>query len=261
MFNNFNLKMSYIMNHKLLFMNQSDNIWYQLQKNNFELPIKTFKFSSQIFIKKCIKLNEFSNQNEILKNEIYFIGPLGKIKIQLNNAYITHTKHSLTINIQYLTSQEISWIKHLNIGLIAGFRKKLFQSGIWTIMKKSHHWSIQNFIQSNFIKEHKIKKKQITKLKFKLGLSYLTPFTIPKYLLFHSKRSGQFRTINLFSILYQLVTDTAAKFIKLKRADPYRLNGFRYALSPIYILTGIAPQHNLASGSKATNIKIKTAKK
>ncbi len=156
-------------------------------------------------------------------------GPLGKVHIFLGPRYKNHGLNYIELNTRYITQQNIRLLKHLNNGLIVGFRKRIYQSGIWTLMKKIH--------------------KNV--LSFKLGFSHQSLFKIPNHLLFRSKRVGQFRTINLYSISYQLVADTAAHLIRLRNAkatDVYRLNGFRYALPRIF-------------GPRATNIRIKVGKK
>jgi ribosomal protein L6P/L9E len=160
-------------------------------------------------------------------------GPLGKVKIFLGPRYKRHTigtegdGPNLTLNTNYISKQFIKQLQHLNTGLIVGFRKSLHQRGVWTIMKK---------VRRNL-------------LSFKLGFSHLSLFKVPNHLIFRSRRpSRQFRTINLYSISYQLVADTAAHLLRLRKADVYRLNGFRYALPRLF-------------GPRATNIKLKVGKK
>jgi len=141
--------------------------------------------------------------NEI-SHELIFEGPLGKIKVFVGNQLKQINDKKITF--ENLLPQTIAMLKHINRGLTVGFSKRIFHSGVWTIMKKP---------SSNI-------------RLFQLGYSHPTIFNIPNDILFHSKRDGQFRTINLFSISYQQLTDTAAKLVRLKPADPYKLSGFRY---------------------------------
>jgi ribosomal protein L6P/L9E len=191
----------------------------------------------QVFQKQNIETIIF---NKLIKinNDLSIEGPLGKVSLNLKNSYISHTENTLKLCKNKISTENLALIKHLNIGLVVGFRKKIYQSGIWTVMSRMN-----------------------SLLKFKLGLSHPTYFKIPQHILFHSKKDGQFRTINLFSISYKLIADLGMKLIKLKPADVYRLNGFRYSLLPIYCITQLATQTTLARDWRATKIKTKIGKR
>ena len=88
----------------------------------------------QIPFQKNIHLNYDSSNGDMI-----FSGPLGSVKCSLKNSYIHHTDHLLVLNSKFISPQSIQSIQHLNLGLTIGFRKKIFQSGIWTIMKKNHN--------------------------------------------------------------------------------------------------------------------------
>jgi ribosomal protein L6P/L9E len=167
-------------------------------------------------------------------------GPLGAVKVYLGPRFVGLSKNEdatskryncLVLNEKYISKQNIRLLKRLNFGLTVGYRKRIYQSGVWTIMKK--------------LNPKKIKNKLYL---FKLGFSHPTIVKIPNHLIFRSRREGQFRTINLYSISYQLVRDSAAQLIQLRKADVYRLNGFRYALPRRF-------------GPRATNIRLKVGKK
>ena len=172
--------------------------------NSCFLPSKLNNNNNQ----NCVTIIKFHPNINIFWNkelkEIIFEGPLGKIKVFVGNHIKTINNNEITF--ENLIPQTIAILKHLNRGLIVGYSKRIFHSGVWTIMKKP----------------------SLNTRLFQLGYSHPTIFNIPNSVLFHSKRDGQFRTINLFSISYQDLTDTAAKLVRLKPADPYKLSGFRY---------------------------------
>jgi len=159
----------------------------------------------------------FDQSIKIISQTTQFIinGPNGEVKVYLGPRYISHGENYLEINEKLITKQNIRLLKHLNNGLITGYRKRLYQSGVWTIMKK-----INNIMA------------------FKLGFSHITNFKIPDNVLIRSRSRAQFRTIDIYSLSYQLVADTAAQLLKLRKADVYRLNGFRYAQSRIQLKVG-----------------------
>jgi ribosomal protein L6P/L9E len=165
----------------------------------------------------------------IPKNEhdhIILEGPLGKIKIYLGPRYINigfcniKSMFYIELNPNYITKQNIKLLQNLNNGLIIGYRKRLIQRG---------HVSLP------------ITKKN-KRIKFKLGFTHLSTFNIRNHLIFRSRvtsplnrsgnrvQGGSLRIINLYSISYQLVTDRAAQLLRLRKADVYRLTGFRYRI-------------------------------
>lgn len=142
-------------------------------------------------------------------NYFFIKGHLGTVKIFLNPiAYISHTYNSLTINSNQFSPQSLALLQRIQKGISVGFSQRIFHSGVWTIMQRNRQ-----------------------QIQFHLGFVNPINFNLPKHVLFKSRREGQFRTINLLSISYPLLKDTAANLVKLQPADPYRLNGFRYALS------------------------------
>jgi len=218
--------------------------------------INNFKNEESLIFSDCTA--SFDNKNIILK------GRLGSVKIEFNRALIEYKNKIITdptnnkllrnqvelrINKNLISPQNLALLHRLIKGINVGYRRKLYQSGVWTILDSS---STKSAIQ------------------FKLGYSHLSEFKLPivgagssqgfnfiktselikksPIVLYRSRREGQFRIINLYSLCYSSVTETAKKLRLLKPADPYRLNGFRYALFPKY-------------GHRASNIKMKVGKK
>jgi len=168
---------------------------------------------------ECLK----NNNNIILK------GPLGKVEIYLGPRYINHgyiiensikKMNYIELNSNYITKQNIKLLKNLNNGLIIGYRKCIYQRGPVSLP----------IVKTN------------EGIKFKLGFTHLSTFNIRNHLIFRSRvtsplnrsgnrvQGGSLRIINLYSISYQLVTDRAAQLLRLRKADIYRLTGFRYRI-------------------------------
>lgn len=165
------------------------------------------------------KIEVLVSENNPLGRTLKLIGPLGIVEIIVGHWLISVVDGVL--NFRYDTPPTIiGRIKQLEVGLIRGYRTKLYQSGVWTIMKKMRL------------------KTGERGMKYQLGYSHGIYYKMEQGVLYKSRRDGQLRKYNIFSVSLDSLGHVRRTLVQLKPADPYRLNGFRYATDKMILKIG-----------------------